>query len=279
LTLGLIGCAVGVIYAVLAKPIYRAVAIVAPTTSDGGGDGLAKLAGQFSGLAAIAGIGNMSGNDQERSFAVLTSGELIATFVEEKGILPKLFPKRWDAKDKKWLESKGGQPSRWEIIKEFDENVRSITRDTRTGIITVGMEAHDPTDAAEWANSYVDVANRVLRAKAIEEASASLEYLYAQLDSTAVMESREMLYRLIEAQMGKLTIAETKPDFAFEVVDAAVEPDLKSFVRPRRVAAVIIGAVTGLLIGILHAVLRDAMRASSSWPLRTDPKTKALQAV
>lgn len=263
IVLVLLGCLVGSVYAFLQKPIYRAEVTIAPSRSAEDSAAVSRLAGQFAGLAALAGIGSGDGGDIERSIAILSSATLADSFIRQNSLLPTLFEVRWDATRRMWIEREGGEPTYWRAVEKFDDDVRKISRDLRSGIITVAIEWHDRNAAAEWANSYVALANNEMRMKAIEEANATLESLNGQLEKSELLEMKNILYGLVESQVSKLTVAEARREFAFTVLDPAVVPDADAFVRPRRFAIAFLSGVIGLLIGLTLVIVRETLPHSN----------------
>lgn len=257
------GAVVGTIYAFMARPTYRVEVIIAPTRSAESAAAASRLASQFAGLAALAGISAGPGDDVERSMAILGSAALAESFIRRNDLLPQLFESRWDAAGKRWSEEEGGQPSYWRAVEEFDE-IRKVSRDLRSGIITLAVEWHDRNTAAKWANDYVALANEEMRVKAIAEADGAMKSLHGQLDRTALLEMKDIVYGLLESQVSKLTLAEARPEFAFTVLDPAIVPDEDAFVRPRRVAIALLSAVVGLVLGFAFIIVREALPRSAA---------------
>lgn len=256
----LVGSVVGGVLAFLQKPVYRAEVVIAPARTAEDSAVVSRLAGQFAGLAALAGIGGAGGDDTQRAVAVLSSEALAGSFIGDNQLLPVLFESRWDAAKKAWIEQEGGQPTQWRAVQKFDDDVRKISRDLQSGTITVAMEWHDRHAATKWANEYVALANQVMRVRAIAEANAALKSLNRQLEQSGLLETKSILYSLVESQVSKLTLAEARPEFAFTVLDPAIAPDEDAFVRPRRFAIVFLSGVIGLLIGFVIVIGREIAR-------------------
>ena len=64
-----------------------------------------------------------------------------------------------------------------------------------------------------------------------------------------------MLYRLVEKQMQKIMIANTNEEFAFKIVDPAVEPIHPA--GPNRKVIVIIISFIGFVISLIIAFIRN----------------------
>ena len=63
---------------------------------------------------------------------------------------------------------------------------------------------------------------------------------------------------MIESQTKTLMLAEVNPDYAFQVVDPAVIPELKA--KPKRSLIVVISVLVGGMVGILFVLIRAAVR-------------------
>ena len=80
---------ISVIYALSQPNIYHAEVLLAPA-EDAGGGGMSKLAGQFGGLASLAGVSLPDGgvNKSELGLEVLKSRKFVREFVERHKITP-----------------------------------------------------------------------------------------------------------------------------------------------------------------------------------------------
>ncbi|MCV5264094.1 hypothetical protein OFC55_41165, partial [Escherichia coli] len=78
--------------------IYRADALLSPAESSNGG-GLSKLAGQFGGLASLAGVnlGSSDSSQTELAVQVMRSRKFIDSFVKNHDLLvPLMAAKDWN---------------------------------------------------------------------------------------------------------------------------------------------------------------------------------------
>jgi uncharacterized protein involved in exopolysaccharide biosynthesis len=235
-----------VYYALTATEIYRAE-VVLTDAREVGGSGAESLSSTLGGLAGLAGIG--MGPDAAASreaHAVLKSRRLAEEFIRRKGIA-------------KQLETRGeGNTNLWFAVRRFQKSILSLREDNRSGVTTVAVEWRDAKTAADWANDYVALANEINRKRALESASRNIAYLEQQIAKTNVVELRRVMYNLVESETKTLMLANARHEYAFTVVDPAVEPATR--VKPQRtiivLAAVIVGAVVGVLLALLHRVLR-----------------------
>ncbi len=240
-------------------PIYRAETLLAPV-SDDKTNGLTALAGQFSDLAALAGINLGGENSVDESIATLNSRQLGVEFIKQAGLKPILFPGRWNPKTKTWIRhwwQSGDQdatPTDWDAYDKFNKSIRSVSVDRKTNLVTLSVEWTDPVLAAKWANELVTRVNEERRQKAIDEAEKSIGYLEQQLAKTGVVEVQQSIYKLIEAETKTMMVARTREEYAFKVIDPAVPPEKK--VRPQRLLIVILGFFAGILLGTIIVLIR-----------------------
>lgn len=243
-------------------PLYRAVTVVMPSASDTGGLGsLTSALGQLSGLASLAGISTGSTNvDAEEALAVLRSREFTERFIAENALMHVLLYNRWDSAAGRWKGAEEAWPTAAEGYRYFNDRVRTVTRDSRTGLISLQIVWKDPAQAALWANDLIARLNEEMRARAIARTRASVEYLEKELLSTGAVETRQAISRLIEAQINQRMLANVTQEYAFRVVDKALPPDLTDRVRPRRAALLALGAVLGLVFGAVLVLVATAFR-------------------
>jgi len=271
----------GILYAILAQPTYEAFTVVMPSTGSGGT--LGKLGNGLAGAAALAGL-DLSSQDSEKDeyIAILKSRDLAQKFIEAKGILPALFPERWDQASKSWhplgtggmraaisraLASLSGDegwhqktdpaPTTGEALSKFDE-IRDIKEDDASGEVKVYFEFRNPELSAEWANAYVALANDLIRQRTIDEASKALNYLNQQVERTSISALRETLYNLVEEQLKTIALANARQDYAFRIIDPAILPERRAW--PKRAMTVIIAFMLGAALGTLSALVASSMK-------------------
>ena len=242
------------------EPSYQADVLVAPAEDKSVRSSVAGLAGQFGGLASLAGVSlGTSGGSNSKAEAVATMGSraLTEAYIRDQSLLPTLFFKRWNAERKAFeLDRRGKVPTLWDGNKLFGDQVRTIAEDKKSGLITLSIEWRDPVLAALWANDIVKLTNRTLRERAIAESNRNLAYLNAQLEKNSVVELRQAIFRLIESEVKNVMVAQGSEEYAFKVIDPAVVPEEKS--KPKRGLFVFVGFLLGLLSSCFYALLRPS---------------------
>lgn len=244
--------AIGVALALTTKPVFSGETVVAEVRDDriSGGAG---LAGQIGGLASLAGVNLFNGGaDDRNAVATLRSRFLAEEFIKRHKLEPILNK---NAKAPTVL---------WDTVTDFREGVLKVREDKRTGLTTVVVEWTDPALAARWANDYVALANELIRGRVIAESTRNVDYLNAQIAKTNVIELQRVMYSLIETETKTLMLANARREYAFRVIDPAVEP--RKRVRPKRTAMVlsfgVLGGTLGLLLIVAHRFSLRVRRAS-----------------
>lgn len=251
------------VYAFLATPIYRASVVFVSASQDRNrlGSGLSALA-EFGGLAEFAGVSiGASDTDTEEGLAVMRSRQFIESFISDNDLMPVLFPEKWNARHKIWPALSEDKPSRSLAYRRMSEDILSIVRDKKTGLISFDVEWRDREQAAHWANEIIERINEEMRSRALKSATASIQYLQLELDKTSDIGTREAINRLIEGQVKKQMLANVNREFQFRVVDRAVTPEIIDKIRPKRVLLIVIGCVLGFVIGVGGVLIAHKSRS------------------
>ena len=253
------GFAVALIAGFLMRPVYRATTVVMPAAGkDVAGGAVAGLLSRFGGDLGLAA---REGSQRDEALAVLKSRQFAEQLIIGEKLLPVFFAEKWDEKAGKWLEVDAERiPTNWDAWTYFDRRIRTILEDRDRGLITIRVEWFDPELAARWANVMVARANDDLRARKLREIETSLEFLQVELGKTQLVELRTAISKVMESQINERMLANSRPEYAFRVVDPAVASDLDQPERPKRLlmAAIglTVGALTGLVCGLIFAYAR-----------------------
>ena len=243
-------------------PFYRAdVQTVAVPELDTKSSLPAQLGG-LGGLAALAGIDMDRGSKEQEAVATLGSRYLTMQFIEDEDLIQELFYKDWDETAQEWdVGEPEDIPTLWDAWEYFDEKIRRVNNDKKTGLVTLSIEWRDPQLAAAWANELVHRTNELLRLRATEDSRKAIEYLQGQLKQTRVIELHQVVNHLIEAEMKKMILANINKEYAFKVIDPAVVAE-EPF-KPKLVVRVVFGVAFGLMLGIFLALLLNLIRGAA----------------
>lgn len=235
--------------AFLATPIYRVATVIAPAHTDRDSSAVGIASTAFGGLASGLGLGPRD-SETEEALAVLKSRQFTEDFIMQKNLLPRLFPKQWNPSTKTWKDGARHRPSLASAFRYFDRKVRTISQDPKSGLVTVEVDWRSPGEAADWANGLVSQVNSEMRARAVEKADASMQYLQQELRSTSTVEVRDAISHLIEVQVKQRMLAQVTPDYSFSVVDRAIGTDGEGPIWPKRELLLALGPFVGLVAGI-----------------------------
>lgn len=258
--LGLAGGVIALIIGFMMTPVFRATVVMVPANLDRNSlsSALGSAMGSLGSIASLAGV-NVGGNDLvvEESLAVMRSRQFTEAFLQDLNLLPVLYAKDWDAAAKRWAVPPEKQPTLGKAFKRFDGEIRDISRDKKTGLVTLTVDWQDRQQATDWANTLVSRLNAEMRKRAMSQSDASLEYLNRELAATQVIDTREAINRLVESQIRQRMIASVTQEFAFRVVDSAMKPEPTDKIRPKKAVMAIFGGLIGGFFGVLWVYFRS----------------------
>lgn len=257
----LLGAALAVAYVLNATPIYRVTTQLVSTSDERNslsGSLMSALGDMGGGLASLAGIGLGSADaGTQEAIAVLQSQQFTERFIRDLNLMPRLFPTSWDAKAGKWLAPPGQQPTLGKAFKYFNNGIRNVKLDKTTGIVTMQVDWRNPEEAALWANTLVSRVNAEMRDRAIKKSEESLAFLERELQRTTLVETRQAINRLVEAQIKQRMLANVSHEYAFRVVDPAIAPDRDAPIKPKKLLVLAAGPFAGLLLAIMTLLTLD----------------------
>jgi uncharacterized protein involved in exopolysaccharide biosynthesis len=259
------GALIAAVIALLMHNIYRAETLIAPALESGGKGG---LGGELGGLASLAGVDLAANNPRaELFYATLISRDFARSFIASENLLPILFESSWDPATGRWRADKK-PPTLEDGVKYFQKRVCTILQDRKTGMVTLTIDWYSAQLAARWANRMVEMINDRLRAEAIRKADLSIEYLNKELAKANAIETKQDIYGMIRDQLSDAMQANVQRDYAFQIIDPAVPPQLKH--GPLRLIMVLVGGFVGGFLGAIFVFIRRSVRASRSSPAPVD---------
>jgi hypothetical protein len=272
---GVIGAALGGLWVLVATPIYRVEAVVVTVSEEESASLMGALQSSFGGLAGLAGLPlGGAGLSSVESIAKLRSRSFIQDFISDENLLPILFPKRWDGDAGVWIADESDPPPTLQDGYElFINDVYKVSEDRQSGLVTLRIDWSDRILAANWANDMISRINRVIRSNVIEQSDVTLAYLQEEIQKTNIVALKNVLYTVVESQIQKRTLAKTRPDYAFRVIDPAIPPDVDRNVWPSPILAIPAGLVAGMFIGLCFGIWqsrRDFFRGSEEANLQRD---------
>lgn len=256
-------CAVAAYAASFLIPVrYESTAVLAPV-NEASSSSLGALASQLSGLAGIAGIKapDSSGDRTVVTLATMQSRGFQVDFATRHGLVPELFPWRYDEERKAWKGElwpvRKGPPTEQEIFDAMGGAV-DIAQDPLTGLVTVDFLESKPEGARRLAADFVREINERMRALEVREAERSIEHLKRQIAGTEVAELRQVFYGIISERTKNALLANVSDEFALRTVDPPSLPDRPA--RPRRLLLAALAAVLGVILFSGWIIVRFALR-------------------
>ena len=247
-------------YAIHAPEVFKAETLLAPAQEEK--SSASSALGQFGGLAAMAGISIPSDSNIEQVVATLNSRKFLRTYINQNKLIPVLFDEIWDADNQAWMvPSTEGEPTEQRAIESF-KGCLSVDEDKKSGLVTLSISWKDPDVAAQWSNDLVKQLNDQLREQAIADSKKRVGYLEQELAKTTLQDMRAVLYKLLESEKQKAMLANVNEDFALEVIDPAVAPEIRS--KPNRKLIVALGGVCGGFLGIFAVFFAQLLRKLKS---------------
>ena len=272
---------ISVVMALSMPNIFSSSALLVSAEQSGGG--MSGLMKQYGGLASLAGVSFTGGAEADRTqlgITLMQSRGFIGDFVERRNILPELMAtKSWDMlsgdinfdleiynpETGEWVRKvsphQTSKPSALESHRAFSE-ILSVTKDTKTGYVTVSIEHMSPIIAAQWVNWLVEDVNATMKDRDVEEATKSIEYLKQQIANTSLAELQAVFFKLIQSQTETAMLAEVRSEYVFKTIDPAVVAEEKS--KPSRTTICILGTLIGGGLGILIVLINHYIRSKNN---------------
>lgn len=267
-----------VIFALMQPNTYMSEALLAPASEEQGG-GLSALAGQFGGLASMAGINLGAGGGVDKTqmaIEVIKSRQFASQFIQKHNILPDLMAvDKWSMADNTiiyneelynqktnaWVREVKApfkpEPSMQEAYKVFSKAI-SVNAAKDTGMVTISVEHLSPSVAQQWVTWLVEDINKVMKERDVAEAIRSSEFLNKQIALTNVADIRSILYKLIEEQAKTIMFAEVRDEYVFKTIDPALVPEEKA--GPKRALICVLGTMLGGMLAVMIVLIRHFVR-------------------
>ena len=263
-----------IFYALSQPNVYKASAVLSPVSTEGGTGGLAALAGQFGGLASMAGInlGNGGGDNTALALEIIKSRSFVENFITKHNLLvPIMAGESWDMftdtliideevydqMNKKWIREvnlpQKPKPSMWEAYIEFS-NLLIVSQDKNTAMVKAELEYYSPNMAQQWLTWLIADVNEFMREQDQKEAQDSIDYLTEQLENIHVATMETVFYQLIEEQTKNMMLTKVKAEYVLKTIDPAQVPEEKS--KPKRALIVVLSTMLGGLLSVIIVLIR-----------------------
>ena len=145
-------------------------------------------------------------------------------------------------------------PSAQESYKEF-KDIFQLSQDYDTGFVTVSIKHQSPYISQEWTDLIVNQINEFFRINDKKEAQAAMDFLNTQMAQTSYNEIKLVIAQLLKNRMQQLTLIEANEFYIFSYLDPPMA--MEETVEPNRASISILGAILGLMLGIIYVIMRE----------------------
>ena len=270
-----------VIYALMMTDYYKSEAVMSVRDNSEN----KNLLSQFSGAASLMGL-NVSSTDDKASQTIqlIQSRKFIKHLLTFENILPSIMAAKsydisskkllfdgdlYDSKSKTWIgepdENGSSKPSYLDAHGVYLNDLLSISQDKNTGFILIDIKHLSPVFAKEFLELIIRETNTILRKKDLEESNEALMYLTNELRKTSLVELKESIKNLIEAQLEVQMMSKINEDYVLVEIDPPFIPERG--LSNSKLLIVIFSAIFGSLLGgaivlIRHYFLKEKLIAA-----------------
>ena len=259
-----------VIYALMMTDYYKSEAVMSVRDNSEN----KNLLSQFSGAASLMGL-NVSSSDDKASQTIqlIQSRKFIKHLLTLENILPSIMAAKsydisskkllfdgdlYDSKSKTWIgepdENGSAKPSYLDAHGVYLNDLLSISQDKNTGFILIDIKHLSPVFAKEFLELIIRETNTILRKKDLEESNEALMYLTNELRKTSLVELKESIKNLIEAQLEVQMMSKINEDYVLVEIDPPFIPERG--ISNSKLLIVIFSAIFGSLLGGVIVLIR-----------------------
>jgi len=250
----LAGLALGMVWAIISRPLYEVEVVTIPVDAETAGSASLLESFGLSDLVSMASVGQVS--RKQEAIATLRSRSFLLSLISELNLMPQFFG---EGETPKWKEMLGiGSPGTMgDAVDLLRDEIVEVIDDRRSGLVLLRVRWGDRHQSVVWANELVARVNKEMQTRAIERATRELEYLQEELARTESVEVRQAVFRLLEAQLKSLMLANVSDDFALRVLDPALLPDENKSVNLSKKARVALGLIVGMMLAFVYLARKE----------------------
>ena len=208
--------------------------------------------------------------DWEMYLALLTSNEMAKRLIATTDILQRLFPKQWDAVEKRWITEPGfeargmGGKVKWllgirtvrapdvDTLQGYLQDRLSVQPVAGSSLISISIDSADPDTSIVLLRALHKSANDIVREKRLERSVAQKRHLLEELTTTTVSDYRQVLLDLLRRVETTVMTASMGGQYASVVVDGPVTQSRPVFPAP--VLFIEMGIAGGVVLGLFLVV-------------------------
>ena len=226
---------------------YTSTAVLASSVNSN--DSISNLASQYSSIVSLAGVSLPAGEMDKAAMGVekIKSLDFFEHIVTKHDLFFNLVAiKDWNKKDntmivnrriydnklKKWVskidQAVDGKPTLQYAYKKYLEQQLNITKDNKTGFITIEFTHFSPNFSKKVIDLIIFEVNEIHRLDDISIAEESITFLRNEIENTQLEEVRSGLNNLIQKQIETMMIASSTPEYLFKVLSSPFAPEEES---------------------------------------------------
>ena len=279
LIISIISSLIFFIYANSLKDIYESKALLASSSSSTSNSSLNR----FSGVASLAGI-NLPSDSESNKLLIglerLKSIDFFKMVMDKHDLYYEIIAvTSWDIEtnsfsvnediydigNDEWISNNrfsiNGKPSIQQTHSVFMNNF-SVNYDGKGVFISLTMRHYSPHIAKNILEVFIKEINEVTREEDISTSIDIIEYLKEENSKTRNVDLKTGIDSLIQAQIEKIAIANSTPQYVFKVISPPYSPENKS--EPNRLIIVLIGFILGSIFSSVIFILKKIFILNSS---------------
>lgn len=240
-------------YALFAPAVYSANAAISLKEKDDG-DGASRVLAQLGSVGgAVASQLGVGQTNLDQVALILKGHELAKSVIVEHGLLPVLYPDKWDAKAGRWkTKNPKHVPTLALGVKFLQDEVLNVSTDAKKGVIIIKADIYDSTLSKSIVDYYLAGLNERMRSDITRDAEANRRYLEQQLNGLMDPILREKVQSMIAYEIEKAMLASSN---AFNVVEGPVVPLKRT--SPRRLLILSLSVVAGAVASVVSVFARN----------------------
>lgn len=218
------------------------------------------------GLQAFSGLNFKAGNEElskraNEGIYIIRSRQFYKMLVDKYNYIPPIMAsKSFDHSNNKLIYSgaydenlnvwaDGKQPSYEDGYNEYSDIV-SVSRNVKTGFLTLRVDHLSPYFAQELASNIIDEVNARMLSSDMSDANQSLAYLTEISQTPTYSETKSAIAKLIERKLNVLVVSSIHKDYVFKYIDPPSLPVIKT--GPPRAIIVLISLMISFITSSIY---------------------------
>ena len=255
---------ISVIYALLLTNYYSSESVLSVRDASPG----QGLLSQYGGMASMMGVNISTSGDAKamKAIELIQSRKFVKHLMNFESILPSMMAvDGYDSASKKLLFDQdvynedtkewqsGSKPSYLQAHIVYMRSI-SISQDQKTGFLSISIEHVSPIFAKDFLELIIREANSLQRTRDLQESSQALRYLKSEFAKTSLVEIRDSISTLIEAQLERPMLAKINEDYILVEIEPPFIPEKRS--RPSRTPIVFFSTMLAGLFSVATVLIQ-----------------------